>query len=435
MEPIAMKRTLLADGVALNYMKTDLFKASVFVADLLVPLSPETSPYYSLLPQVLERGSDAYPTQADLSRALEELYASSLSYRVFKRGDWLAVEFCLDMLDGAFAFDEPELFSKCMAIFKEYLTRPLGYAENGILWEEYVQSEKKNFKDLIRSADNNRTKYALKSCIKHMFEGEPFGTVVKGTPEFADTITSFDLTRAFEDLISHSRIECFYVGGEAEERVMSETREIFIQNHRSNIEEIPLTVHSAPDFPRCFEEDSESLQGKLIMGFSHGSGLWEEEYRPVPMMLEILSGSPTSKLFMNVREKLSLCYYCSASSLGMKGVFVVSSGIENKNRAVAREAILRQLEDIREGKITPEEWDSAKNSLQTALEASYDSPLSLCGWYLTRVLLNESYSPLDYMNSILSVTLGEVQEAAKRTVLDTEFFLRGVGREEETENE
>ena len=61
MEPITVNRTVVADGVALNYMKTDLFKASVFVADLLVPLSSETSPYYSLLPQVLEREATAIP--------------------------------------------------------------------------------------------------------------------------------------------------------------------------------------------------------------------------------------------------------------------------------------------------------------------------------------------------------------------------------------
>jgi predicted Zn-dependent peptidase len=435
MEPITVKRTAVSDGVALNYMKTDLFKASVFVADLLVPLSPETSPYYSILPQVLERGSDRYPTQADLCRALEELYASSLSYRVFKRGDWLTVEFCLDMLDGAFAFDEKDLFGKVMAIFGEYLLHPLGYSENGILWEEYVQSEKKNFKDLIRSSDNNRTKYALKSCVARMFPGEAFGTAVKGTPEFADSITAKALTQAYETLLRSSRVECFYVGGEEECRVLEETGAIFASRRYEPAEEVALVMHPAPAVPRVFEEDSESLQGKLIMGFSHEIGLWEKDYRAVPMMLEVLSGSPTSKLFMNVREKLSLCYYCSASPVGMKGAFLVSSGIENEKREVAREAILRQLEEIKEGKITAEEWENAKGSLQTALEASYDSPLALCGWYLTRVLLGESYSPLEYMDAILSVTREEVADVAKRTVLDTEFFLRGIGSEEEREDD
>ena len=171
------------------------------------------------------------------------------------------------------------------------------------------------------------------------------------------------------------------------------------------------------------------------MGFSHEIGIWEEDYRPIPMMLEVLSGSPTSKLFMNVREKLGLCYYCSASSVGLKGAFLVSSGIENKNREIAREEILRQLEDIREGRITDEEWENAKNSMQTALESSYDSPLALCGWYLTRVLLEESFSPMEYMVKILSVTREEVQAVAKRTVLDTEFFLRGIGSEEDAADE
>ena len=119
----------------------------------------------------------------------------------------------------------------------------------------------------------------------------------------------------------------------------------------------------------------------------------------------------------------------------MKGVFLVSSGIENKNREVAREAILQQMEDIREGKITAEEWENAKGSLQTVLDASYDSPLALCGWYLTRVLLEEFFSPAEYAVDILSVTPEEVAFVAKKTVLDTEFFLRGIGSEEDAQDE
>jgi hypothetical protein len=39
------------------------------------------------------------------------------------------------------------------------------------------------------------------------------------------------------------------------------------------------------------------------------------------------------------------------------------------------------------------------------------------------------------MDAILSVTREEVADVAKRTVLDTEFFLRGIGSEEEREDD
>lgn len=47
-------------------------------------------------------------------------------------------------------------------------------------------------------------------------------------------------------------------------------------------------------------------------------------------MTDVFGGGPYSRLFMNVREKLSLCYYCSARLIRGKGIIVIQSGIEKK---------------------------------------------------------------------------------------------------------
>ncbi|MFQ9472743.1 MAG: insulinase family protein [Oscillospiraceae bacterium] len=85
-------------------------------------------------------------------------------------------------------------------------------------------------------------------------------------------------------------------------------------------------------------------RGKLALGFRTG-GLtcWEEEYPALVMCNAIFGGTPLSKLFLNVREKLSLCYYASSMLEKMKGLVLVSSGIEFDKYQQARDEILAQL--------------------------------------------------------------------------------------------
>ena len=51
----------------------------------------------------------------------------------------------------------------------------------------------------------------------------------------------------------------------------------------------------------------------------------------------------TSKLFMNVREKLSLCYSIGSSYYGSKGLVTLAAGIDAAQKELATEANARSL--------------------------------------------------------------------------------------------
>ena len=104
----------------------------------------------------------------------------------------------------------------------------------------------------------------------------------------------------------------------------------------------------------------EVTQGKLSMGFSCGSD-------DMPALLlgnTLFGGSSNSKLFLNVREKLSLCYYASSMYHRQKGIITVSSGIEFQNYQRAYDEILSQLAAVQNGEL--EEWElaSARHTAQ-----------------------------------------------------------------------
>ena len=74
--------------------------------------------------------------------------------------------------------------------------------------------------------------------------------------------------------------------------------------------------------PHPFTEQEEILdvaQGKLCMGYSTPINLRDPRYAAVQMCNTILGAGMTSKLFMQVREKMSLCYSIGSGYHGSKG--------------------------------------------------------------------------------------------------------------------
>ena len=98
---------------------------------------------------------------------------------------------------------------------------------------------------------------------------------------------------------------------------------------------------------REISETMSVAQSKLVMGFRAGAELDTPEETAARLMVAIFGGTPHSKLFLNVREKLKLCYYCAARYNSNKGVMFVESGVETQNLEGAKKEILAQLEEIR----------------------------------------------------------------------------------------
>ncbi|MCQ2420996.1 MAG: insulinase family protein, partial [Clostridia bacterium] len=166
-------------------------------------------------------------------------------------------------------------------------------------------------------------------------------------------------------------------------------------------------------------------QGKLSMGFRTGCTMRDADYPAMLMMNTIFGGGISSKLFVHVREEMSLCYYAGSALDAHKGVMMVNSGIEFDQFETARDEILHQLDACREGDISDYEFDSAKGYLLSDLKAGMDSPGRLDEFYLSRSLMGLDESMEDLAARIRTVTKQQVMDAANRVKLDTVFFLEG----------
>ena len=416
-------RTEILPGVYLTAVQSDKFKTGCFSLNLLRPMKKEEAAANALIPSVLLRGSETCPDIASISAKLDELYGASVGTLVRKKGEVQLVGFYCDYVQDEYV-DEP-VFAPLMAFLAELLLNPR--LENGAFPEAVVDSEKLNLENAMLSRINDKRTYAASQLIRTMCAGQPYGIPRIGEPEDLKNITAKSLYAHYRDLLATSRVELFYMGSLSPEAVTKVLQAALAELPRAEVF-VPVGTTPAPQ-ARPVQEKTERLdvtQGKLSLGFFTDITAKDPRYPALVLAATVFGGGATSKLFTNVREKMSLCYYASASFEKFKGVLSVSSGVEFSKLETAKTEILRQLEACKAGDITDDELESARGYLVSDLKIAMDSPGRLDDYYMGQILLEQDGTMEDLASAIARVTKQEAAEAIQALRLDTIYALEGV---------
>ena len=285
---------------------------------------------------------------------------------------------------------------------------------------------------------NDKRSYALTRCIEEMCCYEDFAVSRFGSESEAENIHYKKLTRHYRELIQTCPVEIFYCGKTDFKAVSAAMREAFSTMPRGEIDYdigTDLRMNAVEDHVRFVEEEMDVTQGKLVLGFRLGECMEEPDIPALYVFNAVYGSGATSKLFMNVREKLSLCYYASSAVYLHKGIMLVSSGIEFDKLNAARDEILAQLDSVRRGEITDDELRSAKKSVASDLRAVQDSLGELEGFYLSQALDGLDYGPAELAALAEDVTKEDVQAIAESIECDLIYFLKGSGEEDGSDDE
>ncbi len=429
-------RKQLAPTIGLHCMRTDKFKTEMLSVSMIQPVSEVTSTVMPLVVSLLTRGTEKYPTQGQLNRKLETLYGTTLSLKRRRLGNRNIYGFSAWMLGDKYIDSSINVFPETLDVISQMLFHPLR-DENGNFSARYIDSEKVTQCDAIESVINNPRSFASKRCNEIMFEGDPYGISFLGTPERVCAIENEELNEAYQALVYGSRYEFFYVGAKPFEQVEAMLREQFLP-YLSEVSCADISKEMAWERNGAVKEVDETMplsQSRLVLGFRTGILMGDDDFYPMTVCNEIYGFSPISKLFMNVRERLGLCYQCGSTYDSRKGVMFASSGIDSANRDLAQSEMLAQLAAMQKGEITQAEFEAAKKSLQNACRTVHDSPSAIESFYITGGELGIQITPEEYIAAIESVTLQNVIDAAKKVVLDTVYFLEGTGAQEESDDE
>ena len=414
-------RMEILPGVFLTPVQTDKFKTGCFSINFIRPLKKSEVAQNALIPSVLLRGSVRYPDIRSISARLDELYGASVGSLVRKKGEMQLVGLYADYVEDKLT-DEP-VFRQVLDFTAEILLDPV--LENGCFREDVVRGEKRNLANAIESRINNKRSYALTQLLRLMCADETYGIARIGELEDVERVHAAGLYAQYQELLAHSRVEIFYMGAQPAHEAAEAFRSALGALARGELAQVSTEVVRTAGAVRERIEEMDVAQGKLAIGLRTGCTAADAEYPALLMMNAVFGAGTTSKLFVKVREELSLCYYAGASIEKFKGVMFVSSGVESANFETAKKEILRQLEQCREGNISAYEFDSAKRLILSELKAAADSPGRLDDFYVGNAAAGIGGTVEMLAERVAAVTVEDVVAAARRVTLDSVYFLKG----------
>ena len=403
---------------------TDRFKTGILSVNLVVPLAGNVAEK-SLLPSLLCASCAEYPDLLSLNRRLAELYGAELTPSASKHGENLVLRITMTMIGDRFALDGESISVECARLLCKALFEP--NVENGAFRPDEVAREKRIRLDRIEALKSSKRAWAQKQMLELMCADEAYSLSVLGEEEDIPALTPEQLYASWQDLLKTAFVQLQVVGDLEVEPITALFREYFDRVEDRHVVRGETVVIPFAESVKRGEEEQDIAQSKLVMGFRCGMHEPFENYAAMRTFTDLFGGGTYSRLFMNVREKQSLCYYCAARLTAAKGILTVQSGVETENAERAEKEILKQLDEMKAGGVTAEDLEKSKRSMEDFFLSVFDTPEELDGWLFSQVTDDEFQTPEDLVADMKEVTVEQVIEMANNISLDTVFLLKGTG--------
>ena len=403
-----MERKKIAPGVYITTLDAEKFNRCRITIHLRFPAKRESATDAAVLPLVLERGYAGCPDMTALSRKLARLYGADLGVDISSAGvdRVLTVDIC--GIKDRFALMDENLTEEYAAIVFGIIFEP--YLVNGLFDSEAVRIEKEALALRLDAEFNNKRLYCVRQARRKFYGSSPAGIELGGYRSDLPNVTPASLKAEYDRILSLSSIDVMVQGADA-----ARVEELLLAK-LENVSRSPRPFAPAMAMPviepQHFVEEIPGLtQAKLCMLFTRGTAEDLPSISVMRMAMSLFGGSTTSRLFRNVREKQSLCYYCGASALRATGVMMVDSGVEPGGEERAEQAILKELEALRTGPITEDEMEDCRRSLLSSMDSLGDSLGGLESWYYGQILRDEPLAPPEYGKVLTqAVTVDEVRD-------------------------
>ncbi|MBR2283606.1 MAG: insulinase family protein [Ruminococcus sp.] len=411
-------RKELCEGVGLNAITDSKFKTSSISVRFILPISRETAAANALGFGILTYSNSSLDTMKKLNERLSSLYGGSLSGYSGKRGDFQLLTLNASWIDNRYAIDGEDITGGMLGVFLDCLFSP--NASGGAFAEEYFNIVKKEQLSRIDNEMNEKRSYALKKAQQLACKGEPAEIPQFGTREDTEAVTAAQAYSAYRKVLETARTEIFYISPERDpeaERLIAERFRTISRSYKAA--DSYRTKSPVKDEFETLTETLDVLQCKMVRTWKTDS---DDEIANI-MLGRIFGGTPVSKLFLNVREKMSLCYYCAARFSWIKNILSVDSGVEKENIDKARDEIEHQLDEIRRGNISDGELEDAMLSIENDLTGIGDDPTSYVYWYLDRLLEGKIFAPEDRLKDYKNITKARIVQAANALRPDSEYIM------------
>lgn len=414
-----INRRKIADGVYFSSITDKRYKKNLISVAFSTQLSEETATENVIVPLLLTKCNSKLPSYKAFNNKMSRLYASGIGGTTGRQYDLQTISFGAYYLDDVYALAGEKMTEIMTDILIDCLTSPV--TENGVFTAKFIELEKKTAIDNIETAINDKRSYAIERAMKTICKGEPASVCSYGTVEKAKLITPDSAYKAYRRMLETMPCEIICTGCSDFDGVAEKFAAAFEKAGRHDIENTTIALSPVKTQTEEVTERLTVNQSKLVLGFKSHS----DDDAALVLLQKIFGGTTSSKLFQNVREKMSLCYYCSAARNDLKGIMLVNSGVENENIEKTKEAVIDQLEEIKNGSFTDEDINFAEMAIKNDLKSVADSAGNVSNWYFDCIRKNDIVTPEEKLERYLGVSKERIIAAAKSMVLDSVYVLTG----------
>lgn len=418
---INLEKKVICDGVNFTCIHDSRFKTSKISATMFLPLDSKTASKNAILPFILSRSCKDYPNFIKLNEKLSELYGATINTSVNKLGDFQALTISITGIDDKYSLDNKSVSKELTKLLCSILFRP-NLVNNKFNDDDFNQ-EKRQLIELIESEFNDKRIYSKLRCEQLMCSHEKYGINRYGTKKQVRDLNNTDIFKTWDNAIKTSQIEFIMIGNSNYNDALKIFEEEISKLDRSFNKECETEIIRTSKNINEYIDKMEVSQCKLVMGFRAGIAAPDDDVTNMRIMTALFGGTPHSKLFLNVREKMSLCYYCAARYDIIKGIILVECGVEKQNIDKAKNEILNQLKSIKNGEFDESEITSTKLSVENTFRSLSDSLASLESFYISQTFDSEISTPEQQAEKVNNVSKNDIIEAANKVTLDTVYIL------------
>ena len=412
----------LGKGMDLVQIIEPKFKTNTIMVMLLVPVVPEKNASYVLAQSMLTQSCRKYPDNAAMTVKLDDMYGAALSAPVGVNGSVMSLSVRGSVIANRCALHGEDLLGEMTDLLLDCLFDP--NVRDGAFDAGEFRIQRKELLDTIQAEINSKRGYAMLRARRTAFRGEPDAYPLYGSREEVEALTPEEVYAAYQELLRRAVIRVYYVGAEEPAGLADKLSAAFSKIEGRAPEELPFYSPS-PLKEECerVTEPMDVTQSKLVIAFK-GKDLPREAFQ---MFSAIFGGTPFSMLFSNVREKMSLCYYCASRVIDGKATLIVDSGVELANAEKTHDAVLDQLRAIQNGEFPDELLENTKRSMINALRSIGDTPASCISEAYQRFYRKDDADVEERIRRFTALTRGDIIDVAKALREDTVYLMQQGG--------
>ncbi len=418
-----LERKELLPGVYVTRIAAEKFNRCRLSLHFTFPAKRETATAHALLPLVMERGCASCPDMTEMTKKLARLYGADLT--VDGRAVGANHNLCISVtgIKDAFALEGEALTRAYAQLLLDEVFHP--YFVNGAFDPNEVEIEKTMLRKHLENEINEKRIYCARAAQREFYKGTPAEIRQGGYLDEVDQQTPQTLLAAYQEMLRGAQIELMMFG------IDDTNAEMVIAALQKELAAVQRAPQALAPFVRIpvqqvehFKENFDMVQAKLCMMFTLDCPMNLEELQAYRLAMALFGGSVTSRLFLNVREKMNICYYCSSAFQTFTGSMSVNSGIEPANAEKAEAAILKELADLCDGPITDEELEDCRRGLLSGFDSIEDSISGIESWYAMEIWRGAGiHTPAQAREQMLHVTKEDVRNVLRRFHLSVSYLI------------